>query len=90
MWASGESGWFEIIPSDKYRVIGDIMFQGVNLHYSILDQYENALTELLRKKKNRGKTLQHVELPLDDVLFHVSFHGTIESSYSNITESSMP
>ncbi|RYP91446.1 hypothetical protein DL770_002385 [Monosporascus sp. CRB-9-2] len=70
LWASGESGWFEIVPSDRYKAIGDIMFQGIDLHYSILDQYENALVKLHRKKKNRAKTLQHVELPLDDLLFH--------------------
>ncbi|RYP01171.1 hypothetical protein DL764_006294 [Monosporascus ibericus] len=70
LWASGESGWFEIVPSDRYKPIGDIMFQGIDLHYSLLDQYENALAKLHRKKKNRAKTLQHVELPLDDLLFH--------------------
>ncbi|RYP48045.1 hypothetical protein DL768_005967 [Monosporascus sp. mg162] len=70
LWASGESGWFEIVPSDRYKAIGDIMFQGIDLHYSLLDQYENALAKLHRKKKNRAKTLQHVELPLDDLLFH--------------------
>ncbi|RYP24470.1 hypothetical protein DL765_000490 [Monosporascus sp. GIB2] len=70
LWASGESGWFEIVPSDRYKAIGDVMFQGIELHYSILDQYEDALAKLHRKKKNRAKTLQHVELPLDDLLFH--------------------
>ncbi|RYP42422.1 hypothetical protein DL767_000344 [Monosporascus sp. MG133] len=72
LWASGESGWFEIVPSDRYKAIGDIMFQGIDLHYIILDQYEAALAKLHRKKKNRAKTLQHVELPLDDLLFHPS------------------
>ncbi|RYP77123.1 hypothetical protein DL771_001413 [Monosporascus sp. 5C6A] len=70
LWASGESGWFEIVPSDRYKAIGDVMFQGIDLHYCILDQYEDALAKLHRKKKNRAKTLQHVELPLDDLLFH--------------------
>ncbi|RYO88052.1 hypothetical protein DL762_003937 [Monosporascus cannonballus] len=70
LWASGESGWFEIVPSDRYKAIADVMFQGIDLHYSILDQYEDALAKLHRKKKNRAKTLQHVELPLDDLLFH--------------------
>ena len=69
LWASGQAGWFEIDPSEKYMQMCDKIFQGINLHYSILDQYEDALEKLHRKKKNRDKSLQHVELPLEEVLF---------------------
>lgn len=72
LWASGQSGWFEIDPSDKYKAIGDEMFQGINLHYSILVQYEDALERLHKVKKNRSKTFKHVNLAVEDLLFHVS------------------
>ncbi|KAI2641648.1 hypothetical protein GGS26DRAFT_536271 [Hypomontagnella submonticulosa] len=69
LWASGGAGWYEIVPSDTYKNICDIMFQGISLHYAILDQYEAALEKLHEKKKNRNKTLADVKLSLDDVLF---------------------
>ncbi|OTB07771.1 hypothetical protein M426DRAFT_317664 [Hypoxylon sp. CI-4A] len=69
LWASGGAGWFEIVPSDSYRTICDTMFQGISLHYAILDEYEAALEELHKKKKNKNKTLDDVKLPLDEVLF---------------------
>ncbi|KAK7757188.1 hypothetical protein SLS62_000737 [Diatrype stigma] len=73
LWASGQSGWFEIDPSDKYKPISDVMFQGVNLHYSILTKYEDALERLHNKsKKHRSKTLRHIQIAVEDLLFHVS------------------
>ncbi|KAI1098957.1 hypothetical protein F4804DRAFT_323410 [Jackrogersella minutella] len=69
LWASGGAGWFEIVPSDTYRSICDTMFQGISLHYAILDEYEAALEDLHKDKQNRHKTLRDVKLPLDDVLF---------------------
>ncbi|KAI1415230.1 hypothetical protein F5Y13DRAFT_157007 [Hypoxylon sp. FL1857] len=69
LWASGGAGWYEIVPSESYRDICDTMFQGISLHYAILDEYEAALEKLHKKKKNRNKTLHDVKLPLDDVLF---------------------
>ncbi|KAI1096681.1 hypothetical protein F5B19DRAFT_434023 [Rostrohypoxylon terebratum] len=69
LWASGGAGWYEIVPSEAYRDICNTMFQGISLHYAILDEYEAALEELLKKKKNKNKTLGDVKLPLDDVLF---------------------
>ncbi|KAI0011217.1 hypothetical protein F4779DRAFT_574754 [Xylariaceae sp. FL0662B] len=69
IWASGEAGWYEMIPSDRYKATCDTMFQGISLHYAILDQYEEALAKLHRKKKNRNKTIQDVKLDLDNVLF---------------------
>ncbi|KAI0381873.1 hypothetical protein F5Y04DRAFT_254546 [Hypomontagnella monticulosa] len=69
LWASGGAGWYEIVPSDTYKNIHDIMFQGISLHYAILDEYEAALKKLHEKKKNKNKLLSDVKLPLDDVLF---------------------
>ncbi|KAI5924368.1 hypothetical protein F4810DRAFT_665203 [Camillea tinctor] len=69
LWASGEAGWYEIVPSQKYTAMCDFMFQGICLHYAILDQYEEALERLHKKKKNRNKTLQDVKLPRDNLLF---------------------
>ncbi|OTA67427.1 hypothetical protein K449DRAFT_390146 [Hypoxylon sp. EC38] len=69
LWASGGAGWYEIVPSEAYRDICDTMFQGISLHYAILDEYEAALERLHKVKKNRHKTLHDVKLPLDEVLF---------------------
>ncbi|KAI1632049.1 hypothetical protein F4809DRAFT_629383 [Biscogniauxia mediterranea] len=69
LWASGGAGWYEIIPSQKYTAMCDHMFQGISLHYAVLDQYEQALEKLHKKKKNRSKTIQDVKLPLDNLLF---------------------
>ncbi|KAI1406481.1 hypothetical protein F4819DRAFT_481593 [Hypoxylon fuscum] len=69
LWASGGAGWFEIVPSDAYKYICDTMFQGVCLHYAVLDEYEAALEMLHTKKKNKSKTLNDVKLPLDTILF---------------------
>ncbi|KAI0881060.1 uncharacterized protein GGS22DRAFT_75157 [Annulohypoxylon maeteangense] len=69
LWASGGAGWYEIVPSEAYKAMCDVMFQGISLHYAILDEYEATLEELHKKKKNRHKTLSDVTLSLDDVLF---------------------
>ncbi|KAI1501095.1 hypothetical protein F5X99DRAFT_212655 [Biscogniauxia marginata] len=69
LWASGEAGWYEIVPSQKYMAMCDRMFQGISLHYAILDQYEEALERLHKKKKNRNKTIHDVKLPMDNLLF---------------------
>ncbi|KAI1648133.1 uncharacterized protein F4817DRAFT_73859 [Daldinia loculata] len=68
LWASGGAGWYEIVPSDAYKDICNTMFQGISLHYAILDQYEVALEKLQKTKKNRNKTLSDVKLVLNDVL----------------------
>ncbi|KAI1466322.1 uncharacterized protein F4812DRAFT_433664 [Daldinia caldariorum] len=68
LWASGGAGWYEIVPSDSYKDICNIMFQGISLHYAILDQYEAVLESLHRTKKNRNKTLRDVKLDLNHVL----------------------
>ncbi|KAI1753579.1 hypothetical protein F4782DRAFT_496883 [Xylaria castorea] len=69
VWASGGAGWFEIVPAESYQRICDIMFQGVCLHYSFLDQYEAALEKLQKSKKKKKATLADVSLDLDELLF---------------------
>ncbi|KAI2621677.1 hypothetical protein GGR54DRAFT_74841 [Hypoxylon sp. NC1633] len=69
LWASGHAGWYEIVPSQTYKPMCDVMFQGISLHYAILDEYEAALENLHKKKKNRQKMLHDVTLPLHQVLF---------------------
>ena len=69
VWASGSAGWFEITPSDKYKSMCDTIFQGINLYYSIIDQYQEDFELQKRKKSNRLK-MQRVELSPDEVLFH--------------------
>ncbi|KAI8961549.1 hypothetical protein F5Y11DRAFT_223376 [Daldinia sp. FL1419] len=69
LWASGGAGWYEIVPSDTYKDICNTMFQGISLHYAILDQYEAALEMLQRAKKHyKQKTLSDVKLDLNTVL----------------------
>ncbi|TGJ85752.1 hypothetical protein E0Z10_g2989 [Xylaria hypoxylon] len=69
VWASGEAGWFEIVPSPCYQRLCDEMFQAVRLHYSLLDQYEAALEKLQKSKKKKKATLVDVSIDLDELLF---------------------
>ncbi|KAI0403247.1 hypothetical protein F4802DRAFT_572889 [Xylaria palmicola] len=69
VWASGQAGWFEIVPAESYRRHCDEMYQGVTLHYSMLDQYEAALEKLRKSKKKKNATLADVSLDLDELLF---------------------
>ncbi|KAH9901925.1 hypothetical protein F4778DRAFT_132080 [Xylariomycetidae sp. FL2044] len=69
LWASGEAGWYEIVPSERYTKICDKMFQGIALHFSVLDQHEEALAKLHRKKKHRSKTIYDITLPREELLF---------------------
>ncbi|KAJ8130031.1 hypothetical protein O1611_g3598 [Lasiodiplodia mahajangana] len=71
VWASGEAGWFEIVPAPCYQRICDEMFQAVSLHYSLLDQFEEALEKLQKSKKKKKATMADVTLDLDELLFQV-------------------
>ncbi|KAJ8108723.1 hypothetical protein ONZ43_g6340 [Nemania bipapillata] len=71
VWASGEAGWFEIIPAQRYQRICDEMFQGVCLHYSLLDQYEAALEKLHKSKKKKKATIADIPLDLEEMLFQI-------------------
>ncbi|KAF3025827.1 hypothetical protein E8E14_014693 [Neopestalotiopsis sp. 37M] len=78
LWAAGQCAHFEIIPSGRYAPIANIMFQGIVMHYSVLDLYEEELAELEYaheqaqknpKYKKRAPRLSDVKLPLEDVLY---------------------
>ncbi|KAI0552156.1 hypothetical protein F4679DRAFT_592658 [Xylaria curta] len=75
VWASGGAGWFEIVPAERYQPICDIMFQGVSLHYSFLDQYEAALEKLQKSRKKKKATLADVSLGLDELLFQYALRA---------------
>ncbi|KAI0443905.1 hypothetical protein F4803DRAFT_287637 [Xylaria telfairii] len=88
VWASGEAGWFEIVPAESYRRICDTMFQGVCLHYSFLDQYEAALEKLQKSKKKKKATLADVSLDLDELLFQYALRAgdglTLPEAYKRL------
>ena len=71
VWASGEAGWFEIVPAPCYQRMCDEMFQAVRLHYSLLDQYEEALEKLRKSRKKKKPTFADVTIDLDELLLHV-------------------
>jgi hypothetical protein len=71
IWASGGAGWFEIAPSNLYQPICDTMFQGVCLHYSLLDQYEAALQKLQKSKKKKKATFADISISINELLFYV-------------------
>jgi predicted membrane GTPase involved in stress response len=74
IWASGAAGWFEISPADVYQSICDTMFQGVCLHYSLLDQYEEGLEMLQKSKRKKRATFADVNLSLNELLFRVCYN----------------
>ncbi|KAJ3561578.1 hypothetical protein NPX13_g8891 [Xylaria arbuscula] len=69
VWASGEAGWFEIVPAPCYQKMCDDMFKSVRLHYSLLDQYEEALEKLRKSRKKKKPTFADVIIDLDELLF---------------------
>ncbi|KAI0106453.1 hypothetical protein GGR51DRAFT_517716 [Nemania sp. FL0031] len=75
VWASGEAGWFEIVPAPCYQRICDEMFQAVSLHYSLLDQFEEALEKLQKSRKKKKATMADVPLDLDEMLFQYALRA---------------
>lgn len=75
LWATGQCAHFEIIPSERYSSIANTMFQGIIMHYNILDLYEEELEALNEnaqadsKQKKRKFRLSDVELSLQEVLY---------------------
>ena len=63
LWASGQSGWFEIQPSAKYEAMYRKMAEGIDLYYFVTELYES-----LKKKSqfNSKKTLA-----IDQILLKV-------------------
>ncbi|KAI1131165.1 hypothetical protein F5Y10DRAFT_233976 [Nemania abortiva] len=75
VWASGEAGWFEIVPAQIYQRMCDEMFQAVCLHYALLDQFEEALKKLQKSKKKKKATMEDVTLDLDELLFQYALRA---------------
>ncbi|KAI0414141.1 hypothetical protein F5X98DRAFT_258181 [Xylaria grammica] len=75
VWASGEAGWFEIVSAPCFQRFCDEMFQAVRLHYSLLDQYEEALGKLQKSRKKKKATLVDVALDLDELLFQYALRA---------------
>lgn len=75
LWASGQAGWFELIPSTTYAPIANSIFQAVTLYYNVDDQYKAELAALKRVEKakprpaRRNLSVQDVKVPIKDVLF---------------------
>ncbi|KAK8065622.1 hypothetical protein PG997_012369 [Apiospora hydei] len=75
IWAQGNSGWFEIAPSDRYASMANTMFEAVTLHYNIIAQYEaeldRAIDEEEKKPRSKQKKLQlkDITLDIDNTLF---------------------
>ncbi|KAI0122843.1 hypothetical protein BJ170DRAFT_114412 [Xylariales sp. AK1849] len=76
LWAAGESAHFEIVPSEQYEHIASRIFQGISLHYHVLDHYEDKLDEMKEqesfksKAKRRRYRIQDVTLSIQDILFN--------------------
>ncbi|KAI0427340.1 hypothetical protein F5Y09DRAFT_316642 [Xylaria sp. FL1042] len=75
VWASGKAGWFEIVPAPCYQRICDEMFQAVRLHYSLLDQYEEALEKLQKSRKKKKVTMADVSIELEELLFQYALRA---------------
>ncbi|KAI0525478.1 hypothetical protein F5B22DRAFT_590121 [Xylaria bambusicola] len=75
VWASGEAGWFEIVPAPCYQYICDGMFQAVRLHYSLLDQYEEAVEKLRKSRKKKRPTFADVSIEIDELLFQCALRA---------------
>ncbi|KAK5631021.1 hypothetical protein RRF57_006736 [Xylaria bambusicola] len=75
VWASGEAGWFEIVPAACYQRICDGMFQAVRLHYSLLDQYEEAVEKLRKSRKKKRPTFADVSIEIDELLFQCALRA---------------
>lgn len=69
VWASGRAGWYEINPSEEYKLMHEYMCEGITLYYKIMDEYEFITENVPKRSKKKRKLLQTT--PLDKVLFKV-------------------
>lgn len=63
VWASGQSGWFEIRPSEAYQAMYNNMTEAITLYYFLTELYED-----LKARAQRGS---HKSLSIDKILFKV-------------------
>lgn len=85
IWASGNSGWFEIRPAARYKPVFEDMQQGIRLFYDIYDIYSTRtkstvrhkldVTSLFQKYKTTplGKTLKDCNAFKDLLGTHTKF-----------------
>ncbi|KAK8058735.1 hypothetical protein PG994_009183 [Apiospora phragmitis] len=71
IWAQGNSGWFEISPSDKYTPTVNNMFEAVTLHYNILAQYEAELERAKDEEKKKPGSKQR-KLRFKDIILDIN------------------
>ena len=68
MWVSGEAGWFEIHPHEKYATVYNEMCDAISLYYKVMQVYEIAGGhKSIRKRKKAW-----AKLGLGEVFFQVS------------------
>lgn len=67
LWALGESGWFEIRPSDKFQRMFKKMAEAISIYFFVTDLYEQE------KRKKGSKT----PLSIDKVLLKVCEHASV-------------
>lgn len=64
IWVAGETGWFEIRPSEAYKPIHDEALEATTFYFTALETYE----EYNKSIRGRGKSNRQPPPSLDDVL----------------------
>ncbi|KAI1262512.1 hypothetical protein F5Y18DRAFT_152364 [Xylariaceae sp. FL1019] len=86
VWASGQAGWFEIVPSQQYRPICDLMFQAVCLHFALLDAYDEELAKSRKAKKKK----KDYRIDLEELLFKYALRSgdglIVDEAYDRLDE----
>ncbi|KAI0157688.1 hypothetical protein GGR57DRAFT_460651 [Xylariaceae sp. FL1272] len=86
VWASGQAGWFEIVPSQQYRPICDLMFQAVCLHFALLDAYDEELAKSRKAKKKK----KDYRIDLEELLFKYALRSgdglVLDEAYDRLDE----
>lgn len=86
VWASGEAGWFELEASEKYTPIANSMFEAIQLHYKVNDQYEEELARLKKQNKKKRYSIADVTLPLEEVFLKYAVEIGDGATYEEVTQ----
>lgn len=86
VWASGETGWFELEASEKYTPIATSMFQAIQLHYKINDQYEEELARLKKQNKKKRYSIADVTLPFEEVFLKYAVEVGDGATYEEVKQ----